>query len=103
MFGSYLCIRITASTLLFGYNYSRLYSRYIYVLVSFIFFFFKQKTADGMRISDRRSDVCSSDLSDQHAVLLGGAVTDPLRGVTLLEARHDPPPGHRGSSRATHR
>src|SRR3546814_7120488 len=29
----------------------------------FIFFFFKQKTAYEMRISDWRSDVCSSDLS----------------------------------------
>src|SRR3546814_1695040 len=28
----------------------------------FIFFFFKQKTAYGMRISDWSSDVCSSDL-----------------------------------------
>src|SRR3546814_2771693 len=27
-----------------------------------LFFFFKQKTAYGMRISDLRSDVCSSDL-----------------------------------------
>src|SRR3546814_4714995 len=30
----------------------------------FIFFFFKQKTAYEMRISDWSSDVCSSDLSD---------------------------------------
>src|SRR3546814_7731242 len=30
----------------------------------FLFFFFKQKTAYGMRISDWSSDVCSSDLSD---------------------------------------
>src|SRR3546814_6610214 len=32
--------------------------------VCFIFFFFKQKTAYEMRISDWSSDVCSSDLSD---------------------------------------
>src|SRR3546814_4413056 len=31
---------------------------------SFIFFFFKQKTAYEMRISDWSSDVCSSDLSE---------------------------------------
>src|SRR3546814_3110981 len=31
--------------------------------VFFIFFFFKQKTAYDMRISDWSSDVCSSDLS----------------------------------------
>src|SRR3546814_7116780 len=30
----------------------------------FIFFFFKQKTAYEMRISDWSSDVCSSDLED---------------------------------------
>src|SRR3546814_8346295 len=30
-----------------------------------IFFFFKQKTADEMRISDWSSDVCSSDLFDR--------------------------------------
>src|SRR3546814_5497911 len=31
---------------------------------SFVFFFFKQKTAYEMRISDWSSDVCSSDLHD---------------------------------------
>src|SRR3546814_10767820 len=31
-----------------------------------LFFFFKQKTAYEMRISDWSSDVCSSDLSGQH-------------------------------------
>src|SRR3546814_6004339 len=31
-------------------------------MLSFIFFFFKQKTAYEMRISDWSSDVCSSDL-----------------------------------------
>src|SRR3546814_3201810 len=33
-----------------------------YVVCSFVFFFFKQKTAYEMRISDWSSDVCSSDL-----------------------------------------
>src|SRR3546814_9555385 len=33
------------------------------VLVFFCFFFFKQKTAYEMRISDWSSDVCSSDLA----------------------------------------
>src|SRR3546814_6395987 len=36
-----------------------------------VFFFFKQKTAYEMRISDWSSDVCSSDLADDH---LHGAV-----------------------------
>src|SRR3546814_5232647 len=35
------------------------------------FFFFKQKTAYEMRISDWSSDVCSSDLVDESAVLVG--------------------------------
>src|SRR3546814_631843 len=35
----------------------------IYIYVCFVFFFFKQKTAYEMRISDWSSDVCSSDLS----------------------------------------
>src|SRR3546814_3829239 len=33
-----------------------------YILCVFVFFFFKQKTAYEMRISDWSSDVCSSDL-----------------------------------------
>src|SRR3546814_10757043 len=33
------------------------------VLLNFVFFFFKQKTAYEMRISDWSSDVCSSDLA----------------------------------------
>src|SRR3546814_2447486 len=34
-----------------------------YLLVVLVFFFFKQKTAYEMRISDWSSDVCSSDLN----------------------------------------
>src|SRR3546814_1923664 len=37
-------------------------SRYLLLFVGFSFFFFKQKTAYEMRISDWSSDVCSSDL-----------------------------------------
>src|SRR3546814_9284840 len=41
-----------------------MYILYCFVLyVMFLFFFFKQKTAYEMRISDWSSDVCSSDLS----------------------------------------
>src|SRR3546814_1328391 len=36
---------------------------WIHVYVLLLFFFFKQKTAYEMRISDWSSDVCSSDLS----------------------------------------
>src|SRR3546814_7685630 len=48
-----------------------------------MFFFFKQKTADEMRISDWSSDVCSSDLlAKKHDVVfypffLEGVATDP--------------------------
>src|SRR3546814_18884038 len=33
----------------------------------FVFFFFKHKTAYEMRISDWSSDVCSSDLAEEHS------------------------------------
>src|SRR3546814_5290470 len=36
------------------------------MLSCYLFFFFKQKTAYEMRISDWSSDVCSSDLSHSH-------------------------------------
>src|SRR3546814_16687453 len=38
----------------------------------YVFFFFKQKTAYEMRISDWSSDVCSSDLGGGDAALRGG-------------------------------
>src|SRR3546814_2547218 len=48
----------------------------------FLFFFFKQKTAYEMRISDWSSDVCSSDLSFvcrivQRPLLLEDTLADP--------------------------
>src|SRR3546814_7861660 len=42
----------------------------IRVFVSLFFFFFKQKTAYEMRISDWSSDVCSSDLRGWYRMLL---------------------------------
>src|SRR3546814_1573044 len=79
----------------------------LYVLTSCFIFFFKQKTAYEMRISDWSSDVCSSDLCDpagraaaEAAVarlaaggyrviaVAAGPVTEPeaesLDGLTLL-------------------
>src|SRR3546814_7173851 len=41
--------------------------------VFFVFFFFKQKTAYEMRISDWSSDVCSSDLTQIGQMALGQA------------------------------
>src|SRR3546814_8427201 len=41
----------------------------MYTVVSLLFFFFKQKTAYDVRISDWSSDVCSSDLRDRKVLL----------------------------------
>src|SRR3546814_4139028 len=63
------------------------------------FFFFKQKTAYEMRISDWSSDVCSSDLlisrmaaiCDRYDLLVSGAATgnamDPAAAMRLMMAR----------------
>src|SRR3546814_5459176 len=50
-------------------------------LLSFLFFFFKQKTAYEMRISDWSSDVCSSDLAT------GGGAAGPLLPLPLARRR----------------
>src|SRR3546814_7389191 len=47
--------------------------------VSLSFFFFKQKTAYEMRISDWSSDVCSSDL--RHGAAAGTETRDPRVGT----------------------
>src|SRR3546814_2952198 len=49
----------------------------LYVFCSF--FFFKQKTAYEMRISDWSSDVCSSDLHDDRARELAGGIGRDMR------------------------
>src|SRR3546814_3042860 len=64
-----------------------------------LFFFFKQKTAYEMRISDWSSDVCSSDLSDQEVCIgdryrIGGAlfeVTQPRVTCYRIGIRMDEP------------
>src|SRR3546814_4657294 len=59
-----------------------------------IFFFFKQKTAYDIRISDWSSDVCSSDLRHRRA---GGDAVQAADGGgpphRAAHARHRPPPG----------
>src|SRR3546814_4910348 len=45
--------------------------RIVDLVCGFVFFFFKQKTAYEMRISDWSSDVCSSDLNVAGALLSG--------------------------------
>src|SRR3546814_4142578 len=54
-----------------------------------IFFFFKQKTAYEMRISDWSSDVCSSDLADLPVVLIadidrGGVIASLVGSHAVL-------------------
>src|SRR3546814_3880347 len=60
-----------------------------------MFFFFKQKTAYEMRLSDWSSDVCSSDLNRLYAVLMAkiayiglGIMGAPMAGH-LVRAGHD--------------
>src|SRR3546814_1404242 len=60
-----------------------------------LFFFFKQKTAYEMRISDWSSDVCSSDLlyrtaADRAAL---AATVHPLLRVRGVPGTHDPERG----------
>src|SRR3546814_6459937 len=55
-------------------------------VVFFLFFFFKQKTAYEMRISDWSSDVCSSDLGDILEVAAHIRV-EPIQDVARLARR----------------
>src|SRR3546814_6122844 len=48
-----------------------------------VFFFFKQKTAYEMRISDWSSDVCSSDLYADNRTLGGFILIDKLTNATV--------------------
>src|SRR3546814_5473687 len=58
-----------------------------YACVVFLFFFFKQKTAYDMRISDWSSDVCSSDLGLRlFEELTMGACVDEVDGPALTGA-----------------
>src|SRR3546814_10121499 len=58
----------------------------VILCIRYLFFFFKQKTAYEMRISDWSSDVCSSDL---YLIVSHNAVTmarmHRLFGVTMVE------------------
>src|SRR3546814_5852686 len=64
-----------------------------FYLCFFIFFFFKQKTAYEMRISDWSSDVCSSDLGNQSRLAAeqmrstGNVEDQPVGGVERDERR----------------
>src|SRR3546814_4823210 len=63
----------------------------------YVFFFFKQKTAYEMRISDWSSDVCSSDLHEEGALRAAfrqqvekgcGVALHPARLAVPILARH---------------
>src|SRR3546814_9928545 len=62
----------------------------------FVFFFFKQKTAYEMRISDWSSDVCSSDLI---APAARSFRRTPLRNRCLIHSHHIPTAHMFGSDR----
>src|SRR3546814_1690282 len=74
--------------------------------VLYIIFFFKQKTAYDMRISDWSSDVCSSDLellgTRQYVVLVAAQFSEGQQG---RDAPGQPQDGHHGAqpwSASTH-
>src|SRR3546814_3687423 len=79
-----------------------------FLVFQYLFFFFKQKTAYEMRISDWSSDVCSSDLGDAAPAIRLSATERtgpraarawPPRTLDLharLAARHRPAPAHPG-------
>src|SRR3546814_7876028 len=50
----------------------------------YFIFFFKQKTAYEMRISDWSSDVCSSDLMDAGAIIECRPAITPIRSASMM-------------------
>src|SRR3546814_10235487 len=58
-------------------------SSLVYSVFLVVFFFFKQKTAYEVRISDWSSDVCSSDLYQAKALLAKFGVAVPRGGVAF--------------------
>src|SRR3546814_15782036 len=61
----------------------------------YVFFFFKQKTAYEMRISDWSSDVCSSDLHRGSNVSAGAAIADIVAALVVDRLAADPDGPHR--------
>src|SRR3546814_3198464 len=67
-----------------------------------VVFFFKQKTAYEMRISDWSSDVCSSDLRDQQLRLIDGQPGFRATDVQARQRKQRSAPGpHRKIGRAS--
>src|SRR3546814_1745651 len=74
----------------------------MHITIFVVFFFFKQKTAYEMRISDWSSDVCSSDLGKERSAILRrwfdlmmanqddlGAIMTAEQGKPLAEAKDE--------------
>src|SRR3546814_13071633 len=59
----------------------------------YVFFFFKQKTAYEMRISDWSSDVCSSDLAERMDIVASQRIGKRLQPVRASSSGNDPPAG----------
>src|SRR3546814_9389907 len=76
--------------------YVCLWTRFAIEIVYLFFFFFKQKTAYEMRISDWSSDVCSSDLEDD-------GVAEGERGRRLPRRDGDREIPRRNQSECAHR
>src|SRR3546814_1540801 len=69
--------------LFFGYVVSCMFSLWLFC----VFFFFKQKTAYEMRISDWSSDVCSSDLTETGRQLWSDRFEDASSCLFELQVR----------------
>src|SRR3546814_10625029 len=70
-------------------------SHVLFSLIVFLFFFFKQKTAYEMRISDWSSDVCSSDLGvvPRGALAIGDAAAScPIKSPRVRRGGEDRAP-----------
>src|SRR3546814_16778665 len=67
-----------------------------------IVFFFKQKTAYEMRISDWSSDVCSSDLSSSRRAMKNMNSAKPSPPTIAINATPGPPPKVASTIASTH-
>src|SRR3546814_1880918 len=57
-----------------------------------LFFFFKQKTAYEMRISDWSSDVCSSDLNPLYTLAVAAGPVEAEDGPPVMHDQNNPVP-----------
>src|SRR3546814_8174510 len=70
-------------------------------MINRCFFFFKQKTAYEMRISDWSSDVCSSDL-DRGGLSVAGQLVGGLDEAAAADTRRAEDHDHRGAVEPRH-